>query len=328
MSETSGNGSDILCVLSSNEWDRSAEGLVGAGRLLSDKTGGKLIAVTLGEWQDSALKQLGARCHQVRVGQTQVSVSGGIESMLDYLVKIAEEIQPASILFGNGTMGEEISPRLAFRLGGSSIGDAQALTISNNRIQVTRSVYGGKATAVMELQKSPAVVWIRSRAFPPAGPLPQSGSFETTVIQETSPESIELLQHHEDASEGVSLEEATMIVSGGRGLGGPEPFEDLKALAATIGAEMAASRAACDAGWVPHSWQVGQTGKKVTPELYLAVAMSGSSQHMMGLTDARNIAAVNTDPDAPIFKHCRFGIVEDYRNVIGPLTEKLKSRKK
>jgi len=86
---------------------------------------------------------------------------------------------------------------------------------------------------------------------------------------------------------------------------------------------MAASRAACDAGWVPASWQVGQTGKKVAPQLYLAIAISGASQHLMGIADAKVIAAINRDRDAPIFKHCRFGLVEDYRQVIGPLTEKL-----
>ena len=110
---------------------------------------------------------------------------------------------------------------------------------------------------------------------------------------------------------------------GGRGLGGPEPFKQLQDLAKAMGAEMAASRAACDAGWVPATWQVGQTGKKVAPELYLAIALSGASQHLMGIADAKVIAAINTDPDAPIFGHCRFGLVEDYRNVVGLLQKKL-----
>ena len=114
-----------------------------------------------------------------------------------------------------------------------------------------------------------------------------------------------------------------VIVSGGRGLGGPEPFKQLQALADTIGAQMAASRAACDAGWVPASWQVGQTGKKVAPELYLAIAISGASQHIMGIADSKIICAINHDADAPIFKHCRFGPVADYQKVVDPLREKL-----
>ena len=122
------------------------------------------------------------------------------------------------------------------------------------------------------------------------------------------------------------MEDAQIIVSGGRGLGGPEPFEDLKALAATINAQVAASRAACDAGWCPPTWQVGQTGKKVAPGLYLAIAISGASQHLAGMSDSKVIAAINTDADAPIFKHCRFGIVEDYRKVLPLLQAKLTSQ--
>ena len=117
-----------------------------------------------------------------------------------------------------------------------------------------------------------------------------------------------------------------MIVSGGRGLGGPEPFQQLQALADALGAQMAASRTACDAGWVPASWQVGQTGKKVAPELYLAIAISGDSQHIMGIADSKIICAINRDPDAPIFKHCQFGLVEDYQKVVGPLIEKLRQQ--
>ena len=118
--------------------------------------------------------------------------------------------------------------------------------------------------------------------------------------------------------------DARVIVSGGRGLGGPEPFAtELQPLAELMGAQLSASRAACDAGWVPPTWQVGQTGKKVSPDLYLAVAIAGASQHIAGISEARNIAAINIDPDAPIFKHCRFGIVEDYRNVLPLLREKL-----
>ena len=120
--------------------------------------------------------------------------------------------------------------------------------------------------------------------------------------------------------EGVRLEDAQVIVSGGRGLGGPEPFQELKALADTIGAEQGASRAACDAGWVPPNWQVGQTGKKVAPELYIAIAISGASQHLLGMGDSKVVAAINTDADAPIFKHCSFGIVEDYKAVVPLLT--------
>ena len=125
------------------------------------------------------------------------------------------------------------------------------------------------------------------------------------------------------------LEDSRVIVSGGRGIGGPEGFTtELEPLAKLLGAQMAASRAACDAGWVPPTWQVGQTGKKVTPELYLAVAITGASQHMAGISEAKTIAAINIDPDAPIFKHARFGIVEDYRRVLPLLRQRLEELRK
>ena len=120
------------------------------------------------------------------------------------------------------------------------------------------------------------------------------------------------------------LEDARVIVAGGRGIGGPEGFaNELEPLAKLLGAQLAASRAACDAGWVPPTLQVGQTGKKVAPDLYLAIAITGASQHMAGVSEARQIAAINIDADAPIFKHCRFGIVEDYRKVVPLLRKKL-----
>jgi electron transfer flavoprotein alpha subunit len=112
-------------------------------------------------------------------------------------------------------------------------------------------------------------------------------------------------------------------VSGGRGVGGADGFGALQNLARILGAQMAATRAPCDAGWVPASWQVGQTGKKVAPELYLAIGLSGSSQHLLGISDAKVIAAINLDQDAPIFRHSQFGLVEDYRKVVPLLCDKL-----
>ena len=186
----------------------------------------------------------------------------------------------------------------------------------------TRSAYGGKAMAVYALKRSPAVLGVRARAIEPGVPTGSQAAVEQAAVEITAP-SLPIVERREEAQEGVRLEDAQIIVSGGRGLGGPEPFEALTELAKALKAQNAASRAACDLGWVPHSWQVGQTGKKVAPKLYLAVAISGASQHMMGIADSKVIAAINVDRDAPIFKHCQFGLVEDYKQVIGPLKDKL-----
>ncbi len=213
---------------------------------------------------------------------------------------------------------------MAHRLGGSAAGDAMDVGAAGDAVRVTRGVYGGKAVAVIELKRTPAVVWVRARAMQPADTAGRAaGTVEKSSLDLPADDRVQVLKRHVEAREGVRLEDARLIISGGRGLGGPEPFKLLQALADTIGAQMAASRAACDAGWVPPSWQVGQTGKKVAPELYMAIAISGASQHIMGIADAKVICAINRDADAPIYKHCRFGLVADYEKVVGPLREKL-----
>ncbi len=230
------------------------------------------------------------------------------------------------VLLANDTYSQEVAPRLAHRLGGACVGDGGDVRVVDGRVRVTRQVYGGKANAVIELRRSPAVVWLRARSFASENVGRASARLPVEGWAEARPT---LITERHNASAGeAKLEDAQVIVSGGRGIGGPEGFRDeLQPLAKLLGAQMAASRAACDAGWVPPTWQVGQTGKKVAPELYLAIAITGASQHMAGISEARNIAAINIDPDAPIFKHARFGIVEDYRKVVPLLRQKLEEMK-
>jgi electron transfer flavoprotein alpha subunit len=249
------------------------------------------------------------------------------EAYLAALTSVIKPLAPQAVLLGNDTYGQEIAARLAHRLGGSAAGDAVAVHAEGGKLRVTRGVYGGKATAVIELEKSPGVVWVRARAIEPADAAGRSaGEVQAATLDLAEPK-VKVVERHEEAKSGARLEDAQVIVSGGRGLGGPEPFTELQKLADVLGAQMAASRAACDAGWVPPSWQVGQTGKKVAPELYLAIAISGASQHIMGIADSKVICAINRDADAPIFKHCSFGLVEDYQKVVGPLTERLRNAK-
>lgn len=242
------------------------------------------------------------------------------EPVLEALV---EACRGASVvLLANDTYSQEVAPRLAHRLGGACVGDGIDVRMVDGRVRVTRQVFGGKANAVIELRRSPAVVWLRARSFAAgvvdgAIRVPASGSA-------ASPAATRVVERHDAGAGEVKLEDAQVIVSGGRGIGGPEGFRDeLEPLAKLLHAQLAASRAACDAGWAPPTWQVGQTGKKVAPELYLAIAITGASQHMAGISEAKTIVAINIDPDAPIFKHSRFGIVEDYRKVVPLLRQKL-----
>ena len=189
-------------------------------------------------------------------------------------------------------------------------------------------MHGGKAVAAIQLRRSPAVVWLRARAF--EVPAAASGSVATVAAVSVSIPTAtnKIVERKSETSGEVRLEDARIIVSGGRGLGGPEGFEGLQELAAMLGGMTAASRAACDSGWCPPTWQVGQTGKKVAPGLSLAVAIRGASQHLAGMSDSKIVAAINIDPDAPIFKYCSFGIVEDYKKVVPLLKEKLAALQK
>lgn len=314
----------IVCGLwSASGCDRAARGVLGAGQRLAQQLGVELQVVLLGP-RDTVLSDAAAQV----AGTTHIvdhSLLSELhtERYLPALTLACSQLAPRAVLLGSDWTSQEVAPRLAHRLQGSATGDAIALDVQAAELRVTRAVYGGKAQAVVALQRSPAVVWLRARALPAAEPRASPGEVAELSLTLSADQRVQVVERTAEAREAERLEEARLIVSGGRGLGGPAPFELLKQLAGPLHAQLAASRAACDAGWVPASWQVGQTGKKVAPELYLAIAISGASQHLMGIGDAKQIAAINRDRDAPIFKHCRFGLVEDYRQVIGPLTEKL-----
>jgi electron transfer flavoprotein alpha subunit len=316
--------SDVITVVWGHAGvDRAAQGLLGAGRRLAESLQGQLRVAVLGKTDDAVIAALRTLADTVLVAEDELLGDYHPENYLAALVAVCNRLSPRAVLLGNDTAGQELAPRLAHRLGGSAVGDAVEVAAVDGRLHVTRGVYGGKATAVIALARAPGVVWIRARAMAPAA-AGAPGQVERIQLGLAPDQGVRVVSRSVEARGGAHLEEARLIVSGGRGLGGPEPFKQLQALADVIGAQMAASRAACDAGWVPASWQVGQTGKKVAPELYLAVAISGASQHIMGIADSKVICAINRDPDAPIFKHCRFGLVEDYQKVIGPLIEKLR----
>jgi electron transfer flavoprotein alpha subunit len=311
----------VICLLNSANFDRAAQGLAGAGRRLAEEMGSQLKAIALSPQSPALAQEVAHFVDEVVVvdqGEYQP------ETALSTLALACRQLLPGAVLFGNDTYSQEITPRLAYRLGGTAVGDVVEIIVHGRALRVARQVYGGKAQAVIELKRTPAVLWTRSRSFAPASRLNAPGKITELSLDIPIDTRTRIIERKRESQTEQRLEEARVIVSGGRGIGGPEPFNDeLKPLAELLGAQLAASRAACDAGWVPPTLQVGQTGKKVTPDLYLAIAITGASQHMAGISEAKNIAAINTDPDAPIFKHCRFGIVEDYRKVVPLLRQKL-----
>jgi electron transfer flavoprotein alpha subunit len=315
----------VICLFGSNGYDRAAQGVAGAGRDLAGQLGGSLHAVLVGPGEDAATSAVAAVADSVTVLDQPELVDYQPEFCLAALQQACAKLDPAAVLLGSDTASLELTARLAARLGGSPMSDGTALAVADGAIRVTRSAYGGKAEAVFELKKSPAVVWLRARGFEPA---PESGG--TAPVDRMSVElpgepRTRVIERHEEKHEGIPLEDAQLVIGGGRGIGGAEPFDELRQLAEVMTAAVGASRAACDEGWVPPSAQIGQTGKKIAPELYLAIAISGAAQHVLGISDAKAVCAINNDPDAQIFRHSHFGIVEDYRKVVPPLIERLRA---
>jgi electron transfer flavoprotein alpha subunit len=314
----------VCCLFASSGFDKGVQGLLGAARRLADELSSALRVIVIGTGAEAITSELAAIANFVIVADAPELAEYQPEIYLNVLTQLCRELSPRGILLSNDTNSQEIAPRLAHRLGGSAVGDGIGLQMQGDKLRVKRQVYGGKAQAIIELQRYPAVVWLRSRAFEPAAPSGTSGEITRAALQVNLEVPTRIIERNREEGGNIRLEDANVIVSGGRGIGGAEPFNtELRPLADLMGAQLAASRAACDAGWVPPTWQVGQTGKKVAPELYLAIGINGASQHIAGISEAKNIAAINIDPDAPIFKYCRFGIVGDYRKVVPLLRERL-----
>jgi electron transfer flavoprotein alpha subunit len=234
----------------------------------------------------------------------------------------AETLKPALVLFGASTMGRDLAPRVAARLGAGLASDCTALTVEGGRLVASRPVFAGKALQKVAFPRTPALATLRPKVFTPVALAGRSAAVEPLAVDFDAAASRAKVVRMAAAGAGkVDLTEAEVIVSGGRGMKGPEHFRLLEDLAAALGASVGASRAVVDAGWRPHSEQVGQTGKTVSPKLYVAVGISGAIQHLTGMTSSRCIVAINKDAEAPIFKVADYGIVGDLFEVLPALTE-------
>ncbi len=237
-----------------------------------------------------------------------------------------EQVKPAAVLFAASAMGRDLAPRVAARLGVGLASDCTGLEVEAGRLLATRPVYAGKAAQTLAFMKTPAMATLRPKVFAPvAGGNGAAAAVTALPIAYDEGAVRARVKEVKATSAGkVDLTESEIIVSGGRGLKGPENFNLVEDLAAALGATVGASRAVVDAGWRPHSDQVGQTGKTVSPKLYVAVAISGAIQHLAGMSSSRCIVAINKDPDAPIFKVADYGVVGDAFEVVPALTAAVK----
>lgn len=304
--------------------------LLGVGRKLADSLGEPLSAVLLADKVGDAAKDaIAFGADKVYVVESPLLKDYVTDSYVDAVEKLCHEVKPNIVLVGQTPMGRDLAPRLAFRLGTGVTLDCLDLKIEpQSKLMVqTKPVYGGNALAEIVCEKArPQMATVRPKTMEP---LARNDSRKGEIIifdPKLDPSKIraKFVERVKEKVEGVKLEDANVVVCGGRGMGGPENFAMLKELAKILGAALGASRPPCDNGWVPATLQIGLTGKIVSPTLYIAVAVSGASQHLSGCSGAKNIIAVNKDPEANIFKVARYGVVGDYKKIMPPFTNKVK----
>jgi electron transfer flavoprotein alpha subunit len=302
--------------------------LLGAARRVADASGERVTAVALGSGAEDAAKQAIACGADTALFADAADLDEyRNDTWTAALVAAARHVKPAVVLLGQTAVGRDLAPRFAVRMGSGVAMDCIDLTLEDGRLVMTRPCYGGSAHARYTSRTSPAVATLRAKAFDPLPP-DTSRSGEVVALALDLPASVSRVVGREEVkSEGMRLEDAPVVVSGGRGLGSAEAFHELATLARVLGGAVGASRAAVDLGWVPVSAQVGLTGKVVTPDLYIAIAISGASQHLAGITGARNVVAVNKDPDADIFKVSRYGAVADWKAFLPAFIEECRKLK-
>jgi electron transfer flavoprotein alpha subunit len=299
--------------------------MLGAGKKLATAVGGSVEAVLLGsgvDGQAGMLAQYGAE--KVYVADDAALQPYSSEAYTATLADLILKTEPAIVLLGATAMGKDLAPRLAAKLGVGLASDVTALEIDGGRLLATRPIFAGKALAKVTLPGNPQMATVRPNVMAADEP----GAAAAANVESINAVPVDVRARVVDvigAGEGeIDVAEADIIVSGGRGVGGPEGFGPIRSLAKALGAAVGASRAAVDAGWIEHSHQVGQTGKTVTPNLYIACGISGAIQHLAGMKTAKVIVAINADPEAPIFKLANYGIVGDLFKVLPAMEQEFK----
>ena len=240
---------------------------------------------------------------------------------------VYEDESPDGVVFGHTAMGKDLSPKIASKLGTGLISDVTKIEGEGDDAEFIRPIYSGKAFEKVEIKEGLQFITIRPNNIEPlAHDASRSGDVTAKTVDITNLRSI-IKDVVRKSTEGVDLSEAKVIVAGGRGVKGPEGFEPLKELANLLGGAVGASRGACDADYCDYSLQIGQTGKVVTPDLYIAAGISGAIQHVAGMSNSKVIVAINKDPEANIFKIADYGIVGDIFEIIPIMIEEIKKIK-
>jgi electron transfer flavoprotein alpha subunit len=321
--------SHVLAVLEQRDGSlrKVSHEVVTGARRVADALAGEVHALVLGAGGGAIQGTDASGRYGADKVITATNAGFGSYAPEGYSRAVAERVQSGGygvVVFAASAQGKDLAPRVAARLGVSLAADMTEVAVDGSTIVVTRPVYAGKALLKVKVTASPAVVTLRPNVFTPVE-RPKAGAAESVTV---TGDAGRVIVKGIKAAAGGSLDvaEAPIVISGGRGLKEPANFKLLEELAVAFGGKAAvgASRAVVDAGWRPHGDQVGQTGKTVSPSLYVAVGISGAIQHLAGMRTAKVIVAINKDKDAPIFKVADYGIVGDLFEVVPKLTEEVK----
>ena len=303
--------------------------LLGCGSKLADDLGEELYAVLAGnDIGGLAQEAIAFGADKVYLVDDPLLKDYQADSYLPTLEKVVKQVMPRILILGQSSIGRDLAPRLAFRLETAVTTDCVELTIDadSKLLLQTRPVYGGNALAIFTCETYPQTATIRAKVM---SPLERDSSRQGEIITieaglDPSVIRTRILKKMTGKASGIKLEDAKIVVSGGRGIGGADGFKQLEELAKILNGAVGATRPPCDNDWVPENWQIGLTGKIITPDIYIAIALSGASQHMSGCSSSKNIIAINRDPEANIFKEARFGIIGDWEKVLPAFSEKIR----
>lgn len=308
------------------ELTRTAREVLTFGQQVAAASGGRLSALVLGPGAgEAASEAVACGASRALVMENPLLAEYQAELYRDALAQACQAANASLVVLGFDHNGKDLAGRIAHRLRAGILTEVTGFAAEDGQVRWLRPLYGGKAVGEYVAARFPAAVALRPRSQDPATPdSSRAGEVVPLDLAVTEQAGVaRLVERVRLALDGIRLEDARIVVSGGRGLGGPAPFQEIQALAEALGGTWGASRAACDAGWAPPDRQVGQTGAIVAPDLYIAIGISGATQHLAGIAAAKTVIAINTDPEAPIFKRANIGMVADYRTVVPALTAAL-----
>ena len=273
--------------------------------------------------KDAILKQI--PCSKI-VAHSNIDTNNLNPNILSKLASsIVEDLKPNKILISKTNLGQDLAPRLAFKFGWGLVNDCLDIEKNeNNDWTGIRPVFGGNFMSKINIKTSTEIYCVRPKVFDSLTDKTISPEIEYIQFTDDLETKTKVLERINEQSEGIRLEDADIVIAGGRGLGGPEPFETLDEIAGLLNAAVGASRAVCDAGWMDHSYQIGLTGKDISPNLYLTVAISGASQHMAGCSNSKHIVSIDKNIEANIFNDAEFGAIGDWKNILPGFLDTLK----